>query len=112
MYSLSILLSFLSIFSLYAIAQKTEIQKSGLTLLLNQQRIVSQCIAIFSGIASIGLLMYLEGGMIGFFTGITLWMLTASLMLMIRPFRSVKWGHLLGGTFLMGLLEILFTNLR
>ncbi|MEM6318054.1 MAG: hypothetical protein AAF960_10310 [Bacteroidota bacterium] len=101
MYTLSLLACFGSVFCHYAIAQKTDITKTGLTLRLSQSRLWATLAAIVSGLIMTAALIALEGPMTGIFTSMVLWMIGASLMLLFRPFQKVQLWHILvfGGVF-------------
>ncbi|MEM1120720.1 MAG: hypothetical protein AAGJ18_09745 [Bacteroidota bacterium] len=101
MYTLSLFACFISVFFHYAIAPKTDITKTGLTLRLSQSRWWAMLGAIASGLIMAAALIALEGPMTGIFASMVLWMIGASLMLLFRPFQKVRLWHILafGGVF-------------
>ena len=109
MYTLAIFLSFCSIWSLFAAADKVEFAKTKMTLTLSKKTKVTKMVALVAFLGATGMLSYLLGPVVGILSSCVLWMILASLIVLFAPFPNLRFIHL---SLLFGLLfgiDMLFT---
>lgn len=112
MYTLSITMSFLSVFGLFATHKRVEVEKKGVLLWLSQRSLFTKIISLITFIVSTYLLALQLGVAIGIFTSLTLWMLLACLTTLFSPFEKVRRGHLLIALISISAIEVLTDLLK
>lgn len=90
MYSLSLIISFLSIWCLFATSPKVEFVKKHLTLALSQKKTLARGLSL--GLLFIAtLLLSLHLGIVtGVLTELCIWLLLASIIVLFAPFQKLN----------------------
>ncbi len=109
MYSLSIIISFFSIWCLYSISEKVEYTKKGITLILSRNTRAAKIAALVFFLVSTILLSISLGQVSGIFTSLVVWITLASFTLLFTPFSKVKRLHLILIGTLIICIELLFS---
>jgi|SRR5690606_1805231 len=97
MFTIAICLSFISVYSLYALSGKVEIDPKGVMLFLKTRKTLARLLAGSTFSLSTLILIWQMGFAVGIYTSLMFWMLLASFMILIVPFQKVKWPHLILG---------------
>lgn len=108
MYSLAIILSFLSVWSIFSKTKKVEFIKKNFTLYLYNNKVIADLLALSSLLIATILLSINLGIVAGIFTEITIWMLLASGVLLFTPFQKITAKHLFLFCLLIISIESLF----
>ena len=109
MISLSIVLSFISVWCLYATANRTDFVKTGIHAKLNKNSMAASVVAILLYVLSGFILVWNYGMATGIIASFTLWTLMSSLITLFTPFPKFKTFYIcLIVVFLMGLEICLF----
>lgn len=95
MFSVSIISSFLSVWCLYAISERIELVKRGITLVLSKNKKVARIAAFLFFINATLCFITALGGVTGFFVSTGLWSTIACCVILFAPFSTVKMYHLL-----------------
>ncbi|WP_192348549.1 hypothetical protein [Algoriphagus sp. Y33] len=106
MFTLAICLSFISVFCLYSLAQKVEVEPKGLMLFLKSGKMLTRALGGLAFLLSTFIYIGQMGFAVGIFTGLLFWMLLSCLMILFTPFGKVKWGHLTFGVLVIGGIEM------
>ncbi|MEM9142621.1 MAG: hypothetical protein AAGA86_06505 [Bacteroidota bacterium] len=101
MYTLVILLSFVSVWCLYAASKKVAFAKNNITLTLSRHPKAAKIAALVAFLGSTLLLIFLLGTAIGILASSIVWMIIASCVVLFAPFPKLKLGHLI---FILALL--------
>lgn len=105
MFSLSIILSFVSVWCLYAVADRVDFVKTGIHAKLKEHSGVARTISLLSYLLLCILLVNKYGPTTGILVGLMLWTLVGSLIVLFTPFSKFKTLHL-------GLLMVLIIGLE
>lgn len=108
MYTLAIILSFCSVWSLFSAANKVEFGKTNITLTLSKKTKVAKLLAMVSFLVSTILLWYLLGASVGILASSVIWMILASLVVLFAPFPKLKSFHLILLGLVLLAIELLF----
>lgn len=106
MFTVAICLSFISILCLYAIAQKVEMEPTGILLFLKTRKTLARLLAGSAFLVSTLVFIGQMGFAVGIFTGLLFWMLLACLMVLFVPFGKVKWPYLTLGVLVIAAIEL------
>ncbi|ALJ05803.1 hypothetical protein APS56_11995 [Pseudalgibacter alginicilyticus] len=96
MYSLLIVLNFISVWCLYTAAHRVEFAKTGIHEKLSKNRRAARGLALMFYLLSTIIMVSLFGFTTGILVNIMLWTLFASLITLFTPFQKVKAIHLWG----------------
>lgn len=94
MYSLAFCLSFLSVYCLYAISDRVEIEKTGVMLLLQKNKMLSLLLSGSAFLFSTFIFVAKVSLGVGVFASLSLWMVLACLVVLFMPFKIIKWMHI------------------
>lgn len=94
MYTLSFLLSFFSVWSLFSTASKVEYEKVNVSKYLSQNAMVARVAAVVLFLLSTIALCYVKGNAVGILFSFLVWMTLASIILLLVPFDKISWKHI------------------
>ncbi len=106
MYTAIIILSFLSVWCLYLTSNKIELEKTGLSLRLSNQVVLSSACSFFFFLIQTCALVMLTGVLAGIFASVSLWMLVISIVVLFTPFQKIKKVHLFLSTVFCFTIEL------
>ncbi|MEL6916195.1 MAG: hypothetical protein AAFO99_00555 [Bacteroidota bacterium] len=107
MYTLAVILSFCSIWSLFSAANKVEFDKKNITLTFSKKTRVTKIVALVSFLGAMALLWYLLGAVVGILASTVIWMILASLVVLFAPFPKFRGVHLILIVALLLCIELL-----
>ncbi|GEM_PF-3498066 len=106
MYTLAFCLSLISIYCLYALSDRVEMEKKGIMLYLNTRKTLTLLLAVSAFLFSSIIFISRVGLGVGIFTNLSLWMVLACLTVLFLPFKVIRWPHLVAGTLIFLCIEI------
>ena len=108
MYTLAIVLSFFSVWSLFAITEKVEFNKKRLTLALSENVGLAKVVSFLSFLTATILLGSLLGPAVGILANTVIWMIFASCIVLFAPFPKLRLPHLVLIIVVLLGLEVVF----
>lgn len=106
MFTLAICLSFLSIYCLYALSDKVEVEKKVIMLFLKERKTLTWLLAGSTFVFSTLILHGQLGPAVGILTSFMLWTVLAGFIILFMPFEKVKWPHLAIGMVVIIAIEM------
>lgn len=106
MITIALCLSFISIYCLYAVSDRVEIEKKGIMLFFKNKQVLAVVIAGLTFLVSTIIFTYKFGLGVGIFTSLSLWMVLASLIILFLPFQVIKWPHLALAFLVVAIIEM------
>jgi hypothetical protein len=93
MFTIAFCLSFLSVYGLYALSDRVEIEKKGIMLLLKDHKTLTRLLAGSTLMVSTLIFSTQMGAAVGILTSFMLWTVLACFFILFIPFDKVRWPH-------------------
>lgn len=106
MFTIAFCLSCLSVYCLYTISDKIEVEKKGILLFLQERKTLARFLAGSTFVLSTLILSTQVGPAVGILTSVMLWTVLACSIILFMPFEKVNWSYWAIGVLVSAVIEV------